>query len=160
GRTDFRMQVIVPLSAPNAVDPDRVGPKAANLAALAGAGLPTPGGFCLGADAYRLQCERLGLLPLLERVAAASPPQQRGLSVEIRLKLYQEPVTAEILAPLEAAWRSQREKSPLGVVRSSALIEDRADANFAGQFESFLGLDSEADMLTAVRACWAALWTS
>ena len=46
------------------------------------------------------------------------------------------------------------------MVRSSALIEDRAGANFAGQFESFLGLDSEADFLTAVRACWAALWTT
>jgi pyruvate,water dikinase len=45
------------------------------------------------------------------------------------------------------------------VVRSSALIEDRADANFAGQFESFLGLTDETEFLTAVRACWAALWT-
>ena len=45
-------------------------------------------------------------------------------------------------------------------MRSSALIEDRAGANFAGQFESFLGIDSEAEFLTAVRACWAALWTT
>ena len=45
-------------------------------------------------------------------------------------------------------------------MRSSALIEDRAGANFAGQFESFLGLDNETDFLTAVRACWAALWTT
>jgi pyruvate,water dikinase len=45
-------------------------------------------------------------------------------------------------------------------VRSSALIEDRAGANFAGQFESFLGLTEETELLTAVRACWAALWTS
>ena len=45
-------------------------------------------------------------------------------------------------------------------VRSSALIEDRADANFAGQFESFLGIDNEAEFLTVVRACWAALWTT
>jgi pyruvate,water dikinase len=45
-------------------------------------------------------------------------------------------------------------------VRSSALIEDRADANFAGQFESFLGLRDEPEFLTALRACWAALWTT
>lgn len=154
------MQFIVPLSAADAAATDRVGPKAANLAALTRAGLPTPGGFCLAADAYRLQCERLGLSPLLARFAAASPPEQRRLSVAIRLKLYQEPIAAEILSPLLAAWRAQREHRPLGVVRSSALIEDRAGANFAGQFESFLGLDNEADVLTAVRACWAALWTS
>ena len=46
------------------------------------------------------------------------------------------------------------------MVRSSALIEDRKGANFAGQFESFLGLTDETEFLTAVRACWAALWTS
>jgi len=45
-------------------------------------------------------------------------------------------------------------------VRSSALIEDRKGSNFAGQFESFLGIDDETALLTAVRACWAALWTT
>jgi pyruvate,water dikinase len=45
-------------------------------------------------------------------------------------------------------------------VRSSALIEDRADANFAGQFESFLGVRDDAEFLIALRACWAALWTT
>src|SRR5262249_44307382 len=37
---------------------------------------------------------------------------------------------------------------------------DRKGANFAGQFESFLGLSDETEFQTAVRACWAALWTS
>ena len=83
------------------------------------------------------------------------------LSVEIRLKLYQEPIAPEILEPLLAAWRAQRAASGQpGAIRSSALIEDRAGANFAGQFESFLGIADEAEFLTAVRACWAALWTS
>jgi pyruvate, water dikinase len=45
-------------------------------------------------------------------------------------------------------------------VRSSALIEDRKGANFAGQFESFLGITDETAFITAVRACWAALWTT
>ena len=153
-------EFIVSLDTPAGVTADRVGPKAANLAALARAGLPTPGGFCLTADAYRHQAMQLGLVPLLARFGAASPPEARRLSVEIRLKLYQEPIAQEILEPLLTAWRHQRQAHALGVVRSSALMEDRAGANFAGQFESFLGLDSETDFLTAVRACWAALWTS
>ena len=154
-------QFIIPLSAPEAADPDRVGPKAANLAALARAGLPTPGGFCLSADAYRRQVAKLGLEDALRGFAHASPPLARRLSVQIRLKLYQQPIAADILAPLLAAWRAQRCASgEPGAVRSSALIEDRADASFAGQFESFLGLADEAELLTAVRACWAALWTT
>jgi pyruvate,water dikinase len=82
------------------------------------------------------------------------------MSIAIRLAIYQQPIAPEILKPLLAAWRRQQMQYPLGVVRSSALIEDRKGANFAGQFESFLGLSDEAEFLTAVRACWAALWTS
>jgi pyruvate, water dikinase len=154
-------QFIIPLTAATAVDAERVGPKAANLAALLHAGLPTPGGFCLSADAYRTQIAALGLDPMLRDFAAAHPGEQRRLSVEIRLGLYEQPIAPKILAPLLAAWRAQRDTSPgPSAVRSSALIEDRKGANFAGQFESFLGIDEEAAFLTAVRACWAALWTT
>jgi pyruvate,water dikinase len=150
---------ITPLAATEALDPDRVGPKAANLAALAHAGLPTPGGFCLTAAAYRAQLTHLGLDDLLARFADASSPLARRLAVEIRLALHEQPIAPAILQPLLATWRAQRASGAPGVVRSSALIEDRADANFAGQFESFLGLTDETELLTAVRACWAALWT-
>ncbi len=150
---------ILPLRDAAAADPDRVGPKAANLARLAHAGLPTPGGFCLTAAAYRAQLTALGLDELVARFAAAAPTPARKLAVEIRLALYEQPIAPAILRPLLGAWREQRECGQPGVVRSSALIEDRADANFAGQFESFLGLTDETEFLTAVRACWAALWT-
>ena len=150
---------IIPLDAAEALEPDRVGPKAANLAALAHAGLPTPGGFCVTAAAYRAQLTALGLDDLMQGFAAASSPQARRLAVEIRLALYERPIAPDILRPLLEAWRAQRAAGEPGVVRSSALIEDRADANFAGQFESFLGLTDETEFLTAVRACWAALWT-
>ena len=154
-------QFIIPLTAATAVDAECFGPKAANLAALLHAGLPTPGGFCLSADAYRTQIAALGLDPIVRDFAAAHPGEQRRLSVEIRLGLYEQPIAPKILAPLLAAWRAQRDTSPgPSAVRSSALIEDRKGANFAGQFESFLGIDEEAAFLTAVRACWAALWTT
>ena len=151
---------ILPLDDPFAADPERVGPKAANLAALMQAGLPTPGGFSLTADAYRFQLRHLGVDDLLRQYNEADLPASRRISIQIRLALYERAIAPEILDPLLAAWRKQREIAPLGVVRSSALIEDRAGANFAGQFESFLGLSDETEFLTAVRACWAALWTS
>ncbi len=152
---------IVPLDAVAATDAARVGPKAANLALLARAGLPTPGGFCLTADAYLAQVAALGLDDAVARFADADVREQRRLSVEIRLALYEQPIIPEILAGLLEAWRAQRAAGGMpGAVRSSALIEDRKGANFAGQFESFLGIDDEAGFLIAVRACWAALWTT
>jgi len=80
--------------------------------------------------------------------------------VQVRLALYQGSIAPAILEPLLDAWRAERAAAPLAAVRSSALVEDSEGASFAGQFESFLGLSDEAEFLTAVRACWAALWTS
>jgi pyruvate,water dikinase len=151
---------ILRLDDPFAADPERVGPKAANLAALTHAGLPTPGGFALAADAYRHQLRHLGIDELLRQYNDADLLESRRISIQIRLALYERDIAPEILDPLLTAWRKQCETAPLCVVRSSALIEDRAGANFAGQFESFLGLSDETEFLTAVRACWAALWTS
>jgi pyruvate, water dikinase len=154
------MPFILPLSDPAAIDPDKVGPKAANLASLTQAGLPTPGGFSLTAAAYNHQIKHLGIEGLLKQFNEVDLPTSRRLSVQIRLELYQKPIAPEILEPLLAAWRAQRADGSRGVVRSSALIEDRAGANFAGQFESFLGVTDETEFLAVVRACWAALWTA
>ena len=151
---------ILHLDDPFAADPERVGPKAANLAALTRAGLPTPGGFALTSDAYRHQLRHLGIDELLRQYNEADLLVSRRISIQIRLALYERDIAPEILDPLLTAWRKQCETAPLAAVRSSALIEDRAGANFAGQFESFLGLSDETEFLTAVRACWAALWTS
>src|SRR5476651_1756034 len=151
---------ILSLFDPAALDPENVGPKAANLAVLTQAGLPTPGGFSLTAEAYRHQARHIGIDKMLAKYNAADISAQRRMSIAIRLAIYQEPIAPEILEPLLAAWRAQAAQYPQGVVRSSALIEDRKGANFAGQFESFLGLSDETEFLTAVRACWAALWTS
>jgi pyruvate, water dikinase len=151
--------LLIPLDSGQATNPDLVGPKAANLARLGRAGLPTPGGFCLSADAYRVQMAELGLEAAARRIASAEPFEARRIAVELRLALYQRPIAAAILEPLLGAWRA-RIGQGLGVVRSSALVEDRPGATFAGQFESFLGLDNETDLVTSVRACWAALWST
>lgn len=148
---------ILSLASPAAADARRVGPKAANLANLAHAGLPTPGGFCITADAYLRQIQHLGLTDTVRAYAQSDQPTQRRLSVEIRLKLYQSDVAPDLLAAILGAWREEPKPA---AVRSSALIEDRAGSSFAGQFESFLGLRDDAEFLTALRACWAALWTT
>jgi pyruvate, water dikinase len=153
----MRSSFILPLNAENAAAAALVGPKAANLAALARAGLPTPGGFCITADAYWRQIEHLGLGGMVNAYDYADRPAQRRLAVEIRLKLYLSDVAPDILSDVLAAWWAEPKPA---AVRSSALIEDRAHANFAGQFESFLGMVDDAEFLTALRACWAALWNT
>jgi pyruvate,water dikinase len=138
----------------------RFGSKAANQAMLGQAGLPIPEGFCLDAEAYRKQLTAVGLLSLAERIATLSGEEERQAVSEIRIGLFDSPITAEVEVPLLQAWRELRQLTGSTiVVRSSALSEDLADSTFAGQYETFLGLETEAEFLTAVRACWAALWS-
>lgn len=148
---------VISLAEAAATEPDLVGPKAANLASLSRAGLPTPGGFCITADAYRRQLHQLGLFEQARAYAGADERGRRRLAVEIRLALYQGELAADLKSEVLAAWRALQKPA---AVRSSALIEDRADCSFAGHFESFLGLAEETSFLTALRACWAALWTT
>jgi len=152
-----RASIAVPLDAGEAADSERFGPKAANLAALAHAGLPTPGGTCIDVEAYRTQLAHLGLEASARRAASAELLLARRCALEVRLSLFQKPLAPPLAEPLLGAWRAL-----CGVpaaVRSSALVEDREGASFAGQFESYLGVETEADFLTAMRACWAALWS-
>jgi pyruvate, water dikinase len=154
--------LIVSLTAPEAANASRFGPKAANLARLVQAGFPVPGGFCLDAAAYRAQIRALGLEADARGVfSAANSPQARRHALAMKLGLLDQPITPEVLDPLLAAWHELRtETGALTVVRSSALVEDRYGSSFAGQFESFLGLETEADFITAVRSCWGALWAT
>ena len=147
------MKLIFPLSDSQAVDAKRFGPKAARLAALGHAGLPTPGGFCVDARAYRLQLAHLGLEADARGVFTAEDrPQARRHALSVKLNLMEKPIASPMREELLRIFDS--------VVRSSALVEDNAGASFAGQFQSYLGLDTEEDFLTAVRACWAAVWST
>jgi phosphoenolpyruvate synthase/pyruvate phosphate dikinase len=151
--------ILVPLSSPEAADANRFGPKAANLARLGHSGLPTPGGFCLSADAYRMQIKALGLEESARGAFSSDDgPQARKCALNMKIGLMDEPITPEIREPLLEVWNRIKATHGLPiVVRSSALVEDRHGSSFAGQFESFLDLEDETDFQTAIRACWAAL---
>jgi pyruvate, water dikinase len=155
-------QLILSMTDEAALDANRVGPKAANLAALGRVGLPIPDGFCIDAAAYRVQLASLDLdLSPRRGNSDAQVMEARRQAIAIRLGLLSQPIVPAVLDPLLASWQAllARTNGAPTVVRSSSLVEDRFGSSFAGQFESYLGLDNEADFLTAVRACWAALWS-
>ena len=156
-----RKPLIVPLAAPETADAERFGPKAANLARLAQAGLPTPGGFCIDAAAYRRQLSALALEATAQAVASDDPHVARRAALDMRLALLERPIDAALREPLLRAWRAMAASASDGIaVRSSALVEDRSGASFAGQFQSYMPLHTEQEFETALQACWAALWST
>jgi len=157
-----RPPLAVRFGDPTAMDAGRVGPKAATLARLRQAGLPVPDGVCLAAEAYRVQLEAAGVATAAARVAGTEDEgDARRLALEVRLGFLREPLAPAAADAIDAAHALMVE-APASVlaVRSSALREDTPGASFAGQFDTFLGMASRADLVTAVRACWACLWSA
>ena len=154
-------RLIVPLAASEAIDVDRFGPKAANLARLGRAGLPIPDGFCLDAEGYRRQLAALGLESVARDVSSPDSRVARHAALAMKLGFLDRPIAREIREPLLQARRALAERTGAPtVVRSSALVEDRFGSSFAGQFESYLDLEDENEFEIAVRSCWAALWST
>src|ERR1700674_1215118 len=92
-------QLIVPLAATEATDADRFGPKAANLARLGRAGLPIPGGFCVDAEAYRVQVAAPGLAQSARDVTSAETATARRAALAMKLGLLDQPIVQELLDP-------------------------------------------------------------
>jgi pyruvate,water dikinase len=152
---------IVPIESGEAADASRFGPKAANLARLQHAGFPVPRGFCVDAEAYRFQVRALRLESTARDVASEDERVARHAALAMRLGLMDRDIAEPLRSDLLAARRDLAHAANASlVVRSSALVEDRLGASFAGQFESYLGLETEEEFETAVRACWAALWST
>src|SRR5437773_10913336 len=130
--TAMTRSLIVPISSAEATDADRFGPKAANLARLGRAGLPIPDGFCVDAEAYRIQLAALGLEDSARGVNAPEPGTARRAALAMKLGLFDHPIVPEVLEPLLDARRALVEATDaLMVVRSSALVEDRFGSSFA-----------------------------
>ncbi|MBI5760313.1 MAG: hypothetical protein HZA46_17495 [Planctomycetales bacterium] len=122
------MNCTVPFDEVRPDDLNRVGGKGLSLGLLAASGLPIPVGYCITSETYR---RSVG-------VAGETPP----LCDQDR---------AQIIAAYERLGRS------VVAVRSSATVEDGAQASFAGQQESILGVEGEAALIVAVERCWASL---
>jgi pyruvate,water dikinase len=147
------------LTDADATDAAVVGPKAATLARLRHAGVPVPDAVCLTAQAYRSRVIAAGVGDAAAGVADAEEFEGRKLALKVRLALLREPFDAS-LAHAIAAYAGLTDPGGLVAVRSSALCEDTADASFAGQFDTFLGIANATELDTAIHACWASLWSS
>jgi len=146
-------------------DITKVGGKAANLGDLA-RGLRVPAGFCLSADAYYRNLESHGVNEKIRKKLAGLDIEDmeavNRLSVDISDLIMNTPLLPEIENAVVAAFDQLGEgKSGLKVaVRSSATAEDLVDASFAGQQETFLNVEGIGNVLSAVKKCWASLWTA
>jgi rifampicin phosphotransferase len=132
-----------------------VGGKGASLSRLAGFGAPVPPAFSLTVDAYATLAASLDL----PRCAAAARVEDLPA---LRASIETAPLPASVRAALchgFAALQTTVGGPAELAVRSSAPAEDSSCHSFAGLHETILGVHDSAGLETAVKRCWASLWT-
>ncbi len=138
------------------------------LQALSGLGVRVPEGFAVTAEGYRYFLKANGLAaPIREQLRELSAEDTEDLAQRSRvirnlvLKAeIPENLEAELLSAYRDLSRRAGEHELIVAVRSSATAEDLPSASFAGQHESFLGVQGEAELLDAVKRCFASLYTA
>lgn len=155
-------ELVITLDQLRPTDRARVGGKALNLALMLQAGLPVPRGFCVTTAAFR---EWLAgdsgistALAGLDRVSIGEASALLAQAASVRGELERLPVPDGVRRAVQSAC-TQCAEVKSWAVRSSATTEDAANDSFAGQHDSFLGIEGPEAVLTAVRRCWVSLFT-
>ena len=146
-----------------AADARAFGGKSASLGELLQAGIPVPPGFALPAAAFTEFVADAGLEGVIaETLAAAGDDVDRTAAAAQRIG---EAILAAEMPPALASEVTAHYTQLAGAdspvaVRSSALGEDSAEATFAGQQETILWVRGADEVIDAVRACWASLYSA
>lgn len=144
-----------------------VGGKGANLGEMTQAGFPVPPGFIVTVHAYT---EFIARSKLKEKISIilSTVDVNNSKNLEDVAKKVQSLITrAEF--PRDVALEIIHAYFKLGggitkhavvAVRSSATAEDLPGASFAGQQETFLNIQGEANLIEKVKEAWASLFTA
>ena len=138
-----------------------VGGKASSLDRLVADGFPVPRAAVLVADAYWAFVEDADLSPFLKELQESDLPRpdtQAAEAARLEKAFLDAPMSRHLEQEILELVEDFLTGSPIAV-RSSATAEDMVTASFAGQYETFLGIKSPTEALSAVRRCWASLWS-
>jgi len=132
---------------------NRLGGKALHLMELREANLPVPNFFVISDHYFQNHLKSLSEAQNF----SVSPSLENARS--LRTSIVSTALNPEVLTQLRAAIRENFSPMTILAVRSSAIGEDSANASFAGQMDTFLGCSGEEQVLSAIKKCWASLFS-
>jgi pyruvate,water dikinase len=145
----------------------RAGSKIARLGELRRCGVRVPDGFVVTTAVYERFLEATGAGQRVED-ALAGVDAGDETAVSAAAEGAREAIVAQDMpddvgrslvdAYDELSFRRRDLNIPVAV-RSSATGEDAADASFAGQFDTYLGVTGSERLIESVKRCWASLFT-
>ncbi|MBS4535618.1 hypothetical protein GOQ29_08280 [Clostridium sp. D2Q-14] len=125
-----------------------VGGKGANLGEMFNAGLPVPDGFCITGNAFDEYMMRNSF-----------EPQASSYSDKLRVPIAIGQIWAEFEQEIVECYAALGQNMRVAV-RSSATAEDLPEASFAGQQETYLNVVGKEQLITAIKKCFASLYSA
>jgi len=125
-----------------------VGGKGANLGEMFNAGLPVPNGFCITGNAFDEYMMRNSF-----------EQQSSDDSNKLRFEIEAGQIWSELEQEIAECYATLGQNMRVAV-RSSATAEDLPEASFAGQQETYLNVVGKEQLITAIKKCFASLYSS
>lgn len=136
-------------------------------------GVKVPNGFAVTAEAYRYFLEKSSIPGKKGNLREFIKQNLTGLNIKdlrdlarrgklVRETIKKAELPEDLKKEISEAYRQMEKdygKNADMAVRSSATAEDLPDASFAGQQDTYLNVQGQQDLLVAVRACFASLFT-
>lgn len=141
-----------------------VGGKGANLGEMTRAGFPVPPGFIVTAKAYYEFIRENDFDTKIKHLLGAcnfdDNTSLKRTSEDIKNLIKSGKMSQRLIEEIFDAYISLSGplKNALVAVRSSATAEDLPGASFAGQQETFLNVQGEANLLLRIKDAWASLF--
>ncbi len=161
------------------------GGKGASLAEMYNHKFPVPPGFIVTAQAYDYFIEKSGLRQQIFNILASidvdDTKQLDSMAKKVRHLIEEASMPQDMKNEISEAYQmldidhknkfqgathgalailKNSHEPPFVAVRSSATMEDLADASFAGQQESFLNVKGADSLISYVKQCFASLFTA
>jgi len=150
-------------------DVEKVGGKCANAGEMLKIGIPVPPGFALTTIVYNTFLSQTGAQEEIEaflnrfsewpKTLAQCDEVSRALSNIIESKEIPENLVKVICSAYRDLCKRTGVSNLAVAVRSSGIAEDMPSVSFAGQYESYLNVKGEKELLKKVKACWASMFT-
>ena len=163
-------KLVLPMESVGIKDVAQVGGKNASLGemlqTLKPKGVNIPGGFIVTATAYQYFLKSTGLQKFIKDTLKGLDTKNLK-DMAVRAKLVRETIKeknfpADLKREIIKSYRLMEKKYGKNVdvaVRSSATAEDLPGASFAGEHETYLGIRGDEELMKAVRAAMASLFT-
>jgi len=139
-----------------------VGGKGASLGDLARIGVRVPPGFVVTAGAFAESMAAIDGGGTFRAAIEALPADDLALigrtAAAFRSRVVSAPLPPAVAVAIEAGYAELGGPAADVAVRSSATVEDSAEASFAGLQDTYLGVCGASSVLDHVRRCWASLY--